>query len=304
AVELPLFLSELDREQLGRITKHYALTPAAKTHEALLRSILAAAAGLTETAAREVEAQLDAAPPTPNQAPAPAQATDAERYRAALEALPRARQHRVEASCDPGELPKPGELVRARSRAYLVSAVIPPASFDRNPKTGLRPATLVKLVCLDDDAQGRELDVFWELEVGAERIDPTRLGLADVAAFDPPARFGAYYHALQWNCVTTATKPEDERVQSPFRAGIAVMQHQLVPLQKVLALPRANLFIADDVGLGKTIEAGLILQELLLRQRLDFILIVCPASICLQWQTEMERRFGLRFEIVNREYVA
>src|SRR5690606_33558452 len=117
-------------------------------------------------------------------------------------------------------------------------------------------------------------------------------------------RFAAYYHALQWNCVTTATKPEDERVQAPFRAGIAVMQHQLVPLQKVLALPRANLFIADDVGLGKTIEAGLILQELLLRQRLDFILIVCPASICLQWQAEMERRFGLRFEIVNREYLA
>jgi SNF2 family DNA or RNA helicase len=47
------------------------------------------------------------------------------------------------------------------------------------------------------------------------------------------------------------------------------MRHQLVPLMKALELPRANLFIADDVGLGKTIEAGLVVQELLLRQRVD-----------------------------------
>src|SRR5690606_16757718 len=52
-----------------------------------------------------------------------------------------------------------------------------------------------------------------------------------------------------------------------------------------------------------TIEAGLVLQELQLRQRVDFVLIVCPASICLQWQREMERRFGQRFEIYDREFV-
>jgi len=65
--------------------------------------------------------------------------------------------------------------------------------------------------------------------------------------------------------------------------------YQLTPLMKALELLRANLFIADDVGLGKTIEAGLVLQELLLRQQADFVLVVCPASVCLQWRDETLR---------------
>jgi len=52
--------------------------------------------------------------------------------------------------------------------------------------------------------------------------------------------------------------------QSPFRAGIQIMNHQLTALKKALELPRVNLFIADNVGLGKTTEAGLVMQELLL----------------------------------------
>ena len=81
------------------------------------------------------------------------------------------------------------------------------------------------------------------------------------------------------------------------------MAHQLTPLRKALQLPRANLFIADDVGLGKTIEAGLVAQELLLRQRVDFMLIVCPPSVCLQWRDEMQKRSGLHFEIMSRPFI-
>lgn len=304
--ELGVLLAELDRDQLVKICGRYALECSGSTREAYVRTILAAASGLTideahdverESAADRVVALEDAVPS--------AVASDAQQYRDAVAALPRGVLHRIEADLDPGKPPEPGEIVRARHRHYVVTDVVPPPDPEhRNPRTGLRTGTLVKLVCLDDDAQGRELDVIWELELGAERIDPSRLGLARIERFDDPDKFEAYYRALQWNCVTTATRPDDERVQAPFRAGIAVMQHQLVPLQRVLALPRANLFIADDVGLGKTIEAGLILQELLLRQRLDLIVIVCPASICLQWQGEMERRFGIRFEIVGREFLS
>lgn len=64
-----------------------------------------------------------------------------------------------------------------------------------------------------------------------------------------------------------------------------------------------NLFIADDVGLGKTIEAGLIIRELLMRQKVKRIVVSSPASVVLQWRDELESRFGLTFVVLDREYV-
>ena len=74
-------------------------------------------------------------------------------------------------------------------------------------------------------------------------------------------------------------------------------------MRKALLLPRVNLFIADGVGLGKTIEAGLIARELLLRKKVKEIIISCPPSMLLQWKEEMEARFGLTFEILDKEYM-
>lgn len=162
-------------------------------------------------------------------------------------------------------------------------------------------ATRVRMVCLDDDDQGRVVETLWELELGA-RVLPTETGeLPAPASIDEPRHFAAYLHALKWNAVTAT---DGRLFQAPFRAGIRLMQHQLTPLTKALSLPRANLFIADDVGLGKTIEAGLVLQELLLRQRVEFVLVICPASVQLQWKEEMAQRFGLQFEIMSRQFIA
>ena len=79
-----------------------------------------------------------------------------------------------------------------------------------------------------------------------------------------PASFAACLRTLSWNCVTAT---DASLFQAPLRAGIRIDACQLEPLWKALRLPRVNLFIADDVGLGKTIEAGLIARELLLRRR-------------------------------------
>lgn len=191
-------------------------------------------------------------------------------------------------------LPSPGDIAQVRHRQYLVDEVL-------RPTTPHDAHTLVRLTCLDDDAQGRRLSVLWERELGANVIRPAEAGLGSPSRLDAPRRFAAYLHALKWSAVTAT----DARLfQAPFRAGIRLLDHQLSPLRKALLLPRVNLFIADDVGLGKTIEAGLVMQELMLRQRVDRALIICPAPVTLQWRDEMAQRFGLHFEIFNRDFVA
>jgi hypothetical protein len=142
--------------------------------------------------------------------------------------------------------PLRGQLARVRQRHYLVEEAVPPP--------GPGEATLVRLVCVDDDAQGHEFTVFWEHELDAELIDEEARRHIGEKGFDAPDIFAAYLHTLRWNCVT-ATDPT--LFQSPFRAGIKIDAYQLEPRCKAVRLPRVNLFITDDVGLGKTIEAGL-----------------------------------------------
>lgn len=186
--------------------------------------------------------------------------------------------------------PIPGQAVRIRTRTYLVESVQP------SPGTG----TLIRLACLDDDAQGQSLEVVWELELDPEILDRKAWQSIGKRGFDNPPHFSAFIHTLRWNCVT-ATDPR--LFQAPFRAGIRLDAHQLEPLRKALLLPRVNLFIADDVGLGKTIEAALIASELLLRRRVREILVACPPSMVPQWKDELEARFGLTFEVLDRAYL-
>ena len=191
------------------------------------------------------------------------------------------------------EAVEPGRIALVRQRRYLVERVTPPPSPEQ--------ARLVDLSCLDDDAQGAPLSVLWEHEIDARILAEDGWSAVADRGFDDPALFAAYLRTLSWNCVT-ATDPN--LFQAPFRAGIRIDAYQLEPLQKALRLPRVNLFIADDVGLGKTIEAGLIVRELLLRRRIDRIVIACPPAMLDQWQEEMDTRFGLPFTILDRAHVA
>lgn len=75
--------------------------------------------------------------------------------------------------------------------------------------------------------------------------------------------------------------------------------HQFKPVLKLLASPTGNLLIADEVGLGKTIEAGLIWTELAARFNFRRLVIICPKVLCTKWQDEMETKFGLNAQIMN-----
>jgi SNF2 family DNA or RNA helicase len=188
-------------------------------------------------------------------------------------------------------MPKFGEFVQLRGRTWIVEGVAP-------DHDGMLP---LRLACVADDAQGETLEVLWDAEIAAtvHREDAWE-NLAEKGADDPEV-FGAYLRTVAWN---TATAADRDLFQAPFRAGIRLDAYQLLPLRKALRLPRVNMLIADDVGLGKTIEAGLILRELLLRRRIDFVLVAAPPSMTLQWQDELEAKFGLTFEIIDRDRLA
>ena len=187
---------------------------------------------------------------------------------------------------------QPGQIVRVRSRKYLVEGVVPPPAPADSP--------LVRLSCVEDDALGEQMEVLWDTEVDARVVDGANWQAIASRGFDEPRLFSAYLNTLRWHCVTS-TNPGI--FQAPYRAGIEVKAFQLEPLRKALLMPRVNLFIADSVGLGKTIEAGLILREMLMRQKVRRTVICCPPSVVRQWKDEMEQRFGLTFVIYDRDYV-
>ena len=83
------------------------------------------------------------------------------------------------------------------------------------------------------------------------------------------------------------------------KAAVQPLPHQAFLLDKVLSSERFGHVLADDVGLGKTIEAGLIITCLIRREPPQRIMIVCPAGLALQWQDEMEDHFSLNFSIMG-----
>jgi superfamily II DNA or RNA helicase len=197
-------------------------------------------------------------------------------------------------------VPLPGQLVRVRHRYFVVNEV-QTSAFPLNPlKNPLKsPQNLIWLSSVEDDAESEELKVIWEIEPGAVVRD--RIDLPSPIGFDSPSKMDSFLDAVRWGAISSA---DVRSLQSPFRSGIEIEDYQLDPLVRALQMPRVSLLIADDVGLGKTVETGLVIQELMLRRRAHSVLIVCPASIQIQWRDQMRDKFGLEFRIVDSKLIA
>jgi superfamily II DNA or RNA helicase len=196
-------------------------------------------------------------------------------------------------------IPEPGQLVAVRDRQWIVADVSRGLQeTDVYSADGDYAEHLVTLVSIEDDAMGEEAQIIWELEPGRAIVDHAALPTPDPDRVDDPERLDAFLDAIRWGAIASA---DPRHLQSPFRSGITIEDYQLDPVVRALRMPRVNLLIADDVGLGKTIEAGLVVQELLLRHRARTILIVCPASLTIKWRDEMREKFGLEFRIVDTE---
>lgn len=165
----------------------------------------------------------------------------------------------------------PGDLVTARGREWVVL-----------PATESGALRLRPLVGAESDVQ--------VLRPAIERrpIGPARFALPDLGRLD--TQDGAHL-------LSEALRLSLRRGAGPFRSaarvGFEPRAYQLVPLLMALRLPVVRLLIADDVGVGKTIEAGLILRELLDRGELDRFAVLCPPHLVEQWTEELKAKFDI-----------
>lgn len=169
---------------------------------------------------------------------------------------------------------QPGTLVRARGREWVVLPESEPDVLVLRPLGGSDDERAAVLPDLEDVAEAR-----------FAYPDPTDAGNA--------SRAGLLRTALRIGFRSTG---------GPFRSlgGLAVepRPYQLVPLLMALRLDTVRLLVADDVGVGKTIESGLIAAELMAQGDADGLAVLCSPALAEQWQRELAEKFGIAAELV------
>ena len=179
-----------------------------------------------------------------------------------------------------------GQTVRVRGTRSIITRVIASTVDPTSSRLDLRVVT--------GERPGSHFSVIIPIDrVESEEVEP--ISLDRLTSYGRWARFhDAYRFEL--------APPPGALFATP-QARIAIEDYQRLPAQKALALPRPRLLIADDVGLGKTVEAGLIYLELAARRRARRVLVVAPASICKQWRSELLEKFGIDFDVFTRDRI-
>lgn len=165
----------------------------------------------------------------------------------------------------------PGDLVRARGREWVA------LPSPRDGILALRPLS------------GSESDtVILDPTLEILPVEPARFDLPTDATTTVQAKAALLADAMRLTL---------RRGAGPFRSAAQLAfeprTYQLVPLLMALRLSVPRLLIADDVGIGKTIEAGLILRELMDRGEVDSFSVLCPPHLVEQWVGELKSRFGI-----------
>lgn len=166
----------------------------------------------------------------------------------------------------------PGTLVSARGREWMVLSGSSPDTLRVRPISG-----------------SEEDQTLIYLPLEPEPVREARFPAPD------PGRLGGHDAAL---LLRDALLLSMRRGAGPFRSfgqiAVEPRAYQLVPLLMALKLDPVRLLIADDVGVGKTIEGGLILREMLDRGDIERSVVLCPPHLVDQWVTELEARFNLQ----------
>ena len=177
------------------------------------------------------------------------------------------------------------------------------------PKFGVGDRALTVPGGADVEVRGRSFDHrVWSYRVRGDGGLRSELEhkLAPIEAADQPDEWvlGERSSVARFGATLTRTKLRGRFADTiySFRATRTVFRpYQFKPVLKLLQTGQARILIADEVGLGKTIEAGLIWTELEARHEADRVLIVCPSGLLDKWRDEMEERFGFDVVLLDRE---
>lgn len=111
---------------------------------------------------------------------------------------------------------------------------------------------------------------------------------------------------IRYMALATRIKEEiaQKRLLAPYESSLLPLPHQLLILEKLMKASHTRFLLADEVGMGKTIEAGLVLKELKLRGEIKRTLLIVPKSAMLQWQSEMRQHFKEQFQIYDSQLIS
>ncbi|MBU0550836.1 DISARM system SNF2-like helicase DrmD [Myxococcota bacterium] len=194
--------------------------------------------------------------------------------------------------------PREGMMAVVRNRRAMIMGVKPHDAGE------LGRFHLVELEYTDGAAVETD-EILWEVELETDVLEPAALPDVEEDAPMSPREFDAMVRASRWSALTPSLPfsglAEDRPpLAAPLYGALAPEAYQLVPVLRALEMPRVALMLADAVGLGKTIQAGMVLRELMLRRRIRRVLVLCPAALRTQWREEMQEKFALPFEVVDR----
>lgn len=127
--------------------------------------------------------------------------------------------------------------------------------------------------------------------------------LAEELEDDGVSKNGLAY--ARFIAIATKIKQEiaDKHILAPYESNLIPLPHQILVLEKVMQGVQTRFMLADEVGMGKTIEAGLVLKEKKLRGEVKRVLLVVPKSAMLQWQAEMKEHFAENFVIYDSDLI-
>ena len=127
--------------------------------------------------------------------------------------------------------------------------------------------------------------------------------LAEELEDDDVSKNGLAY--ARFVAIATKIKQEiaEKHILAPYESNLIPLPHQILVLEKVMQGVQTRFMLADEVGMGKTIEAGLVLKEKKLRGEVKRILLVVPKSAMLQWQSEMKEHFAENFFIYDSDLI-